>query len=253
MGVFRLEAPYIRRSLGTPEFAMGVQVAKVVAGDRILVGYILGDIVFMSDEGDGDGGAKLDDVFKRQWQWPEIEVTDPFFSADESPEPREHLGFYQWWRELPVIGQMIELNGLTEIRRLVPNYNPWTQDYGVPISHLPYRTVTAPDDVFYRFEAWPVSKRVLQSSQRVIADTYAAPAREAPFVASGFGAVGRYALPKLGPHCYRWELQPISGTEIDIGACIPQNGQAGGGVEVRFRNDTDMRGPIANPIVFPVY
>ncbi len=98
-----------------------------------------------------------------------------------------------------------------------------------------------------------MSKRVQQNNRRVLADTYAAPAREAPFVASGFGAVGRYALPRLGPHCYRWELQPFSGTEIDVCACIPQNGQSGGGVEVRFRQDANMRGPIANPIVMATY
>ena len=253
MGIFRLEVPFIRRSLKTPELAMGVQVAKVVAGGRILVGYILGDIVFMADEFAADGGAPLTEVFKQQWRWPEAEEEDPFTLLEDSLEPWEHRGFYLWWKELPRIETLETINDLTDIRRLIPHYNPRTPDHGIPYGHLPYRARTLDDDVFYRFEAWPVSRRIKQNNRQVIADTYAAPLRDAPFVASGFGAVGRYALPKLCPHCYRWELQPVSGTEIDVGACIPQNGQAGGGVEVRFRVDADMRGPIANPIVFPVY
>ncbi len=124
MGLFRLDAPFIRRSLKTPELAMGVQVAKVVAGDRIPVGYILGDIVFMSDEFEGDGGAPLAEVFERQWRWGEGESADPFHGLDESLEPREHTSFYVWWRQLPAIDWLESINDLTEIRRLIPNYNP---------------------------------------------------------------------------------------------------------------------------------
>lgn len=256
MGLFKLLPPYIRRSLKTPELAMGVQVAKVIAGDRTSVGYILGDIVFMEVEAESGLGAPLKDVFSRRWQWGdlgEVGETDPFDVLGESVEPRGHRGFYRWWRDLPAVTGIEEINALSDIRRLIPNYDPAIVVEGRPAGHLPFRTTTLADDVFYRFEPWPVSGRIQQHSRRVIADTYAAPFREAPFVASGFGAVGRYALPRLIPHCYRWELQPLSGTEIDVGACVPQNGQAGGGVEVRFREDSDMRGPIANPILFPMY
>jgi len=252
MRLYKLTRHFIRRSLRTPEFAMGIQVAMMVVRGQAMVGYILGDIVFMSLEVE-EPDAKVQELFERRWQWGPMESDDPFAELDEPPEPTMHLGFYQWWRDLPDLDGMESINGETEIRSLLPNYEAWPTRRDVPYGHLPFRTTTLAQDVFYRFEPWPVSMRVMQNRRKVRDDTYAAPAREVPFVASGFGAVGRYALPKLLPHCYRWELQPMAGTEIDVGACIPQNGQAGGGVEVRFRNDSHMRGPIANPVLLPIY
>ena len=64
-------------------------------------------------------------------------------------------------------------------------------------------------------------------------------------------AVARFALPNLMPACYRWELQPDSGTLIECGASVPLYGQSGGGVEVRFPKDTNNRCPIADPVILP--
>ena len=78
-------------------------------------------------------------------------------------------------------------------------------------------------------------------------DTYAAPASEAPFALTGFAAVVRFALPTLMPACFRYELQPVTGTTIECGAAVPLYGQSGGGVEVKFTSLTKNRCPIANP------
>jgi hypothetical protein len=115
--------------------------------------------------------------------------------------------------------------------------------------HLPFETVTRPREVFYRFEPWPNSRRVLQSSNSVVANTFAAPQSELFFNPTGFAAVARNALPNLFPACFRWEIQPTVKTAIYCGAIVPMFGQSGGGVEVYFTTMTPNRGPIANPVI----
>jgi hypothetical protein len=73
----------------------------------------------------------------------------------------------------------------------------------------------------------------LGANGEVTSGTYAAPSSDATFVASGFGAVGRYALPALSPRCYNFKIAPPDGAPIKVGACQPNFGQAGGG-EVEF-------------------
>src|SRR6266478_3517765 len=120
--------------------------------------------------------------------------------------------------------------------------------------HLQFYGDTEPDDIFYRYEYFPTSKRIFQNSTppSIAKDTYAAPASEAQFAPSGFGAVARFALPTLTPARWRWELQPVPKSRIKMGASVPLYGQAGGGVEVMFEHDTDNRGPIANQVVLPI-
>lgn len=118
--------------------------------------------------------------------------------------------------------------------------------------HLPFVGTTLANEIFYRCECWPVSRRVDLTNRKVLAGTFAFPASELPLVPSGFAAVGRYALPDLPPACTRYELHPPSGTQVDCGASVPLFGQAGGGVEVCFRSDFVNDGAIANPILLPV-
>jgi hypothetical protein len=119
--------------------------------------------------------------------------------------------------------------------------------------HLPFGVVTAPNDVFYRFEAWPTSRRIHQNTNLIAPGTYASPMSELPSLATGFSAVARNALPSLFPACFRWEIQPTPATPIDCGAIVPMYGQSGGGVEVMFKAGAQNRGPIANPVVVPPY
>lgn len=126
----------------------------------------------------------------------------------------------------------------------------------VPYGHLMFQSHTAARDVFYRWEAFPTSRRIIPTKRTIAANTFASPASEVPFMPTGFAAVGRCALPNPFPSCFRWELQPVAGTLIRCGASVPLFGQSGGGVEVMFPGGAPpaaiaMRGPIANPVRIP--
>jgi len=126
--------------------------------------------------------------------------------------------------------------------------------------HLPFKTRTKAREVFYKYEAWPISQRLVSGSPCTIAPgTYASPSTETLFMPTGFSAVARNALPSFFPACFRHEIQPKTGSEIRCGAIVPMYGQAGGGVEVMFLGDTrrtppgpaENRGPFANPVIIP--
>jgi hypothetical protein len=124
--------------------------------------------------------------------------------------------------------------------------------------HLPFWKTTWPDEVFYRYESFPTSRRIDQTRLTIAPGTYAAPASELFFMPTGLSAVARQALPSLMPARWRWELQPVAFTNIRFGTSVPLYGQSGGGVEVRFEGDPPPaaparnRGPIANPVMLPI-
>jgi hypothetical protein len=127
--------------------------------------------------------------------------------------------------------------------------------------HLQFHATAGPKDIFYRYEQFPQSRRILPNDPldpsdtrllNVRAGTYAAPFSEAPFVPTGFAAVGRFALPLMTPARWRYELRPAPGASFKCGACVPLYGQAGGGVEVMYVNDTRNNGEIAKPVVLPI-
>jgi hypothetical protein len=97
----------------------------------------------------------------------------------------------------------------------------------------PFSGTSRLDDVMYRYTILRNDPRI-GANGGLAAGTYATTASDAAFVVSGFGAVGRYALPALAPRCYKFRIVPPSGAPIKVGACQPSFGQAGGGVEVEF-------------------
>jgi hypothetical protein len=115
--------------------------------------------------------------------------------------------------------------------------------------HLPFKSNTEDREVFFRWEAWPTSRRILTARNEVVADTFASPHSEVPFIPTGFAAVGRTALPSLFPAVFRYEIKPPPTTPILCGAVVPMFGQSGGGVEVCFTSQFTNQGPIADPIV----
>jgi len=120
--------------------------------------------------------------------------------------------------------------------------------------HLPFQTKTTDYEVFYRWEAFPSSRRIAQNNRddgqpRILPWTFASPSSEVPFIPTGFSAVGRNALPSFFPAVFRWEIQPSPGTHILCGAVVLMYGQSGGGVEVCFSLGANTRSPIANPVV----
>lgn len=127
---------------------------------------------------------------------------------------------------------------------------------GSVYGHLMFLSHSEAESVFYRWEAFPTSRRIDQAHGTVLPGTFAAPMSELAFMPTGFSAVARCALPNPFPACFRWELQPRSGADFYCGASVPLFGQSGGGVEVMFLappngSDIAMRGPIANPVVLP--
>jgi hypothetical protein len=119
--------------------------------------------------------------------------------------------------------------------------------------HLPFRSITEDREVFFRWEPWPTSRRVLTATNIIVPDTFASPHSEVPFVPTGFAAVARASLPSLFPAVFRYELKPPIATAILCGAVVPMFGQSGGGVEVCFTNQFANQGPIAQPIVIPPF
>lgn len=87
---------------------------------------------------------------------------------------------------------------------------------------------------YYRFSAYLKDKRV-DANGGFKPGTYATTYNDLHFVPSGFAAVGRYALPN--PASARFVHQIITFEKPDLmGTATPNNGQAGGGVEVYFLN-----------------
>lgn len=127
--------------------------------------------------------------------------------------------------------------------------------------HLPFHDLGTGTDRFYRFEAWPTSRRVIvggpstafvAASRRALnpgeieQGTFASPESELSVLPTGFAAVARNALPSFFPAVFRYELEPVLGSPFLCGAVVPMFGQSGGGVEVMF-SDPQTRNRRAIP------
>ena len=244
MGLMKLSEQQMNYFDKLPETAMGLHLAR--SEDATLmpssVVYVLGgQVALILDDDAKESISKLLPALREPKE------------GNATAEDQERFETWHWGlptaphlQELgpawPILGMIMHPSGYVPPTPHRPSYV-----YG----HLPFTCITDPNDVLYRCEPWPISRRINQANQKIAKDTYACPASELPFFPTGFAAVGRYALPNLMPACYRWKLQPVAGTSLDCGASVPLYGQAGGGVEVRFRGLTKNRTPIANPVVLP--
>jgi len=77
-------------------------------------------------------------------------------------------------------------------------------------------------------------------------NTYLTTFNDQLFVNTGFGAVGRYAMPIPIPASYKHDYTFPKGTPLQVGTVAPNFGQAGGGVEVK--TISQVTGIICNPI-----
>jgi len=123
--------------------------------------------------------------------------------------------------------------------------------FGPPYGHLPFQSRTEPNDVFYRYEPFPKSRRIDPKTKAISAGTFAVPASETPFLTTGFSIVARCALPSLLPATFCWAIQPKGGDQFMCGAGVPAYGQSGGGVEVNFHKGATNRCDFAHPIALP--
>ncbi|MFK0207700.1 hypothetical protein [Agrobacterium sp. NPDC090283] len=229
-----------------PETAMGIQIVRRMGAFPDNLFFILGGQVafrfrdYLPDDGEGtplnlDGG-------------PWARGDNPFDAPVNATQQ-----FLAWIGELDELPQTI--TGFSVLPRVEftlfpigpfpqpPQPNSWT--YG----HLPFAGTTGTQEVYYRWEPWPVSRRIDQTGGIIAPDTFTAPMSEVQFMPTGFSAVARLALPQLLPACYRWEIRPPTNTPMRCGASVPMFGQSGGGVEVAFPNGFSNVGPIANPVV----
>jgi hypothetical protein len=237
MAIYNLQLDIVQRFENEPEVDMGVQVGQTGWGDFYLV--VGGQIAAIIDE---QTFQQLANVHERAWM-------------DQSRDraQQEH-DFLEWRSSLstapiidpvdPAIARSVALS-MSRGSLGLPPLPP------MPYGHLPFTANTGAEDIFYRWEPFPTSRRIDQITNHVLANTYAPPSAETPFVPTGFAAVARFALPLLFPARWRWEIQPTSGTPIRCGASVPMHGQSGGGVEVMFPVGCANRGPIANPFVIP--
>ena len=179
---------------------------------------------------------------------------------------REGRGIYaekleQWTETLPASGRLRTIDvqealAVLHFIHLGPRY-PFASPPSTPpviYGHLPFQGLASGQEVFYRYEPYPTSRRIdLKNNKVILPDTYASPELDAEFVNSGLGAVARYALKQLLPACRKYELTPPQQTVVYYGASVPLFGQSGGGVEVCFPNTFTNRVPIPVPTVLPIF
>lgn len=206
---------------------------------------------------------ELSDFFEQTWR---SNVPPHTFGASPPPSPPIVARYQNWLSQLsPPEGiepisvprdQVMPL--VTDPNPPPPHNRPTLLPFpALPPSissvygHLPFATSTVDGEVFYRWESWPTSRKVDISAATIASATYAAPQCEISYVNSGFGAVGRAALPSFFPAVFRYEIKPPVGTPIRCGAIVPMYGQAGGGVEVYFPTPFTNVGNIADPVIVP--
>lgn len=86
--------------------------------------------------------------------------------------------------------------------------------------------------IFYRYLSGSSDPRFVGGALK--ANTYLTARRDSKYVNTGFGAVGRFALPLPLPACKVVHYEIPKGTTIKVGTVAPAFGQAGGGVEIQI-------------------
>ncbi|MBR1124225.1 hypothetical protein JQ628_22045 [Bradyrhizobium lablabi] len=268
MALFQIDPKMQIKFGGRPELMMGVQIALDTREDmhiredrqesRNLYILLNGQVLLILDD---ELPAAIRTMSSQDWMIANL--------AQEAAARR----FQEWYGRLPFFETIRPLTAEEELLYNQPSIlgmifhgpvGPLPPPPARPPyvhGHLQFHATADANDIFYRYEQFPTSRRILPDDPtdpndtrliRVLAGTYAAPFSEAPFVPTGFAAVGRFALPLMTPARWRYELRPVPGASFKCGACVPLYGQAGGGVEVMYVNDTPNDGEIAKPVVLSI-
>ena len=109
-------------------------------------------------------------------------------------------------------------------------------------THGSFRSNSRKGEVFVRYSAFRNDIRIRRDGS-IVSGSYVTTENEAlhwgrPFGWTGLSVVGRYALPNPAPAIYRTWLKPTLILPISCGTVAPNYSQSGGGVEVRFEQDT---------------
>jgi len=115
-----------------------------------------------------------------------------------------------------------------------------TDTYGLSFSES---VITPPESIissklpysYYRYSPYYIDKRVDSKTGDYLPGTYATTNVDMHFVPSGFAAVGRYALPSPASAKYIFPIVTYNKPNL-MGTAAPNYGQAGGGVEVFFKD-----------------
>lgn len=221
-----------------PEVGMGMQAALIDDTAVLVVG---GEIVILPDK---EAAKQLEKLTERRWmrdtQNHEAQISD--FNVWRSSLPVAHNLTLPPQQPTKVLLGFICLGPIGPLPK-APIAPPAV--YG----HLQFHGVTQANDIFYRYEPFPTSRRINPATNTIAPDTFAAPKSEVKLTPSGFSAVARFALQSLFPARWRWELKPAAGVVLKCGASVPLYGQSGGGVEVMFVARTTTRSPILKPYV----
>jgi hypothetical protein len=121
---------------------------------------------------------------------------------------------------------------LESFRSMLPNaFVYWNR----PRLHQspPYPFSARADDEFVRYSAFLNDRRIGPGGS-LLPGTYATSKTDARLAATGYGAVGRYALPNPRAAIHRFDIVVPVGTSGLVGTVVPAFGQAGGGVEIEF-------------------
>lgn len=228
MPFLKLNEQQIQMFQDTPESAMDIHVVKLADVISVVVGCT---VLIVADSGTFEQASAL-------------LRGNALRDIDQFEKWRHSLGNAPELEPLsPVVARMIVNTNVY----LPPSPKAPPYVYG----HLPFPGSVQANDIVYRCECWPTSRRIDLKTGNVAAGTFTFPASELMFVPTGFSAVGRYALPSLPPACHRYELRPPANTPMYCGASVPLFGQAGGGVEILFHRGFFNSGPIAPPVVLP--
>jgi hypothetical protein len=248
--IFRLTLAQQEKFAAFPEVFQGVQVGLLTHSSwtRRVCLVVGGLVVVVLDDGLQDELAKF---FAFTWR-PAVPPTNTI--AERYVDWLQMLNEPNEVEPIDAAREFVAFAVSTNVPPPPPNRTslvpaPWAGSavYG----HLPFKSNTEDREVFFRWEAWPTSRRVLTGTMEIVPDTFASPHSEVPFIPTGFAAVGRAALPSLFPAVFRYEIKPPPTTPMLCGAVVPMFGQSGGGVEVCFTDRFTNIGPIADPIVFP--
>lgn len=107
------------------------------------------------------------------------------------------------------------------------------------------------DTMFLRYISLPTDHRFDPRTNTLKADTYLTSEIDGKHADTGFGSVGRFALPIPLPITRVIEYTLPAGTVIDAGTVAPNFGQAGGGVEIQLTADTVVT--LGNTTTLPAY
>lgn len=233
MEFYKLSDASQRAFAAAPEHFMGVQLAQSESGEIWLV---IGGQVAVVWAGVPDTAEPFND--RNGWREPSNRSTA--------------MNFKRWRDELREVSDLRFWEGAS-VSAFIIYAGPvlsWPFPHPAPpYGHLPHTGSTQAGDVYFRYEPYPVSRRLVGNT--IAAGTFAVPLSEYPFIPTGFSAVGRYALPALSSAKYRWTIVPEAKTRLAVGASVPLYGQAGGGVEVKFMDPSKNTFHFVAPVVLP--